>query len=642
MLKSVLVLLGLIFFSITITPVFGDIGTNSPLKQITTGIAPEDVICKSELTLMIRPSGDDVACVTPGSVSELTIRGWNGPISSNSNISDIDATAADIVFKNGAIYTVDADNPWAEAVAINGKKISFVGDNKNVQSFVSDGTKVVDLKGKMMLPGFHDSHVHPLDMGLALTRCNLFDLSDKELYLKEITKCAQEQSDEEFVIGMGFWLPDYDPNSLTKSDLDRIIPDKPAAFMDMDGHSVWVNSKMLELAEIDKDTPDPRGGVIIRDPNTGEPTGLFLDDAMFLVDFLFFEIESQESYDGATQALAMMSSGGITSFVEAMTFDGYEELFREMDSNGDLNFRVNLSLWVDPSQDNRKEQLEIIKEQYSNDKSSHVRTNMVKLFIDQGIETQTGSVFEPYYDKEGNHTENYGLLSFDQDDLVFYVTELERAGFQIHMHISGDNAIRIGLDSLEESRNTNNLSDTRNTISHVYLVHPDDVFRFAELDVVPNYQAFWAYKADGWYEEIESSLGQERAETLFPFSDLHDAGAKIVLGSDWPVTTFEPLKIIEVGLTRQNPYNDDDSASSHTILNERQRLDLETLIEAYTINGAYLMQQEEITGSVEVGKYADLVVLEKNLFEVAPSEIGEVKVIMTFFEGNQVFNGTDK
>ena len=210
MLKSVLVLfLGLILFSITITPVFGDIGADSPLKQITTGIAPEDVICKSELTLMIRPSGDDVVCVTPDSVSELTIRGWNVSISSNSNISDIDATTtADTVFKNGAIYTVDADNPWAEAIAINGKKISFVGDNKNVQSFVSDNTKVVDLKGKMMLPGFHDTHAHPLDMGLALTRCNLFDIFDKELYLEEIAKCTQEQSDEEFVIGMGFWLPE--------------------------------------------------------------------------------------------------------------------------------------------------------------------------------------------------------------------------------------------------------------------------------------------------------------------------------------------------------------------------------------------------------------------------------------------------
>ena len=546
----------------------------------------------------------------------------------NSQVMSIDS--ADIVFKNGAVYTVDKNNSWADAIAISDGKIIFVGTNNDAKNYISDDTQVIDLNGKMILPGFHDSHMHPLDMALALSGCNLYDLWDKELYLETIKDCVVDQEDKEWVTGMGFALPDYDSYSLNKTDLDRIVSDKPAGFMDMDGHAVWVNSKMLEVKGIDKNSQDPPGGTIVKDPNTGEPTGLFLDDAMFLIDEFALDGSDPDSYEGAKQALAMLSSGGITSFVEAMTFEGYEELFRTLDSNGELNFRVNLSLWVDSLQD--RSQVEFLKEQYSNDKQSHVRANLAKLFVDQGIETQTGAVFEPYYDENGSITDNYGQLSFSSDDLKFYVTELEKAGFQIHIHAVGDKAIRQSLDAFEVSKNENNLSETRNTIAHVYLVHPDDISRFAELEVIPNYQAFWAYTAEGWFEGIESNLGTERAYSLFPFANLHDAGARISMGSDWPVTTYEPLQAIEVGMTRQDPYSD-----SGTVLGQEQRLDLETLIEAYTINGAYLMQQDDITGSIEVGKYADLVVLEKNLFEISPQEIGDVKVMMTMFEGKEIY-----
>ena len=570
-----------------------------------------------------------IVTVSVGIISSLAIITLSESASGkNPQVMSIDS--ADVVFKNGAIYTVDKNNSWADAIAITNGKISFVGTNDAVENYISDETQVIDLNGKMVLPGFHDSHMHPLDMALALSGCNLYDLYDKELYLETIEDCVIDQEDKEWVTGMGFWLPDYDPYSLDKTDLDKIVSDKPAGFMDMDGHAVWVNSKMLEIKGIDKNSPDPPGGTIVKDPITGEPTGLFLDDAMFLIDEFALDGNDPDSYEGAKQALAMLSSGGVTSFVEAMTFEGYEEIFRTLDSNGELNLRVNLSLWVDSLQD--RSQIEFIKEQYSNDKQSHVRANLVKLFVDQGIETSTGSVFEPYYNEEGNITENYGQLSFTQDDLVFYITELEKAGFQIHVHAVGDKGIRESLDALEASRIANNLSGTRNTISHVYLVHPDDVPRFAELEVIPNYQAFWAYTAEGWFEGIESNIGTERAYSIFPFASLHNAGAMISMGSDWPVTTYEPLQAIEVGMTRQDPYSD-----SGPVLGQDQKLDLETLLEAYTINGAYLMQQEDITGSIEVGKYADLVVLEKNLFDISPQEIGDVKIMMTMFEGKEVY-----
>jgi len=570
-----------------------------------------------------------IVTVSVGLISSLAIITLSESASEkNPQVMSIDS--ADVVFKNGAIYTVDKNNSWADAIAITNGKISFVGTNDAVENYISDETQVIDLNGKMLLPGFHDTHMHPLDMAIALSACNLYDLWDKELYLETIEDCVIDQEDKEWVTGMGFALPDYDPYSLDKTDLDKIISDKPAGFMDMDGHAVWVNSKMLEIKGIDKNTPNPPGGTVVKDPNTGEPTGLFLDDAMFLIDEFALDGNDPDSYEGAKQALAMLSSGGVTSFVEAMTFEGYEELFRTLDSNGELNFRVNLSLWVDSFQD--YSQIEFLKEQYSNDKQSHVRANLAKIFVDQGIETQTGAVFEPYYNEDGIISDNYGQLSFSSDDLKFYITELEKVGFQIHVHAVGDKAIRKTLDAFEASRTENNLSGTRNTISHVYLVNSDDIPRFAELEVIPNYQAFWAYTAEGWFDGIESSLGTERAYSIFPFASLHDAGAMISMGSDWPVTTYEPLQAIEVGMTRQDPYS-----NSGPILGQEQRLDLETLLEAYTINGAYLMQQDDITGSIEVGKYADLVVLEKNLFDISPQEIGDVKVMMTMFEGKEVY-----
>ena len=525
--------------------VFGDV-IEPPLKQMAKGVEPVDVVCKSELTLILRPSGNAV-CVKPESASVLIPRGWAVVISSESS-----PIPADIVFKNGAIYTVNKDNPWAESVAITDKKISYVGSNDGTDDFISDNTKVIDLEGKMILPGFHDSHTHPFDMVYALVGCNMFDLWEKQLYLRELRSCAERLSDREVIFGVGYWIPDYDFYSLDKTSLDKIFPDKPVVFMDLDGHSYWINSKMLEEAGIDENTPDPSGGTIVRDPDTGEPTGLLLSNAMNLVSIDYWELTPEEFKVGTDEAFTMMSNSGITSFVEAMTFEGYEESFRELDEKGDLNFRVNLSLFVDPERD--RSQIDYLKEQFSNDKYSYIRANMVKLFVDNIIEYETGALLEPYLSHDdGTPTDYYGELNFSQEDLNYYITEFERAGYQIHIHAVGDKAIRESLDALEASRNENNLSGTRNTISHVYLVHPDDVPRFAELEIMPNYQAFWAYKAYGWYTDMKTSLGEQRAESMFPFATLHDTGAKIVIGSDWPVTTYKPLKIIETAVTREGP-----------------------------------------------------------------------------------------
>ncbi len=553
-----------------------------------------------------------------------------------------DSTKADRIFLSGAVYTVDEGNPWAEAVAVQDGKITYVGDNEGVQDFIGEDTEVIELAGKMLMPGFHDAHAHPLDMALGIMGCDLYDTYGKEEYLDYIEQCAEEQQDREVVIGLGFWLDAFEEDNMpNRHQLDELVPDKPATFMDGNGHAVWVNSIVLENAGIDKDTPDPDGGIIERDEDGG-PTGLLHHTAMNLVPDVAIQaiqVERAAMLEAAQEAFAMLSNAGITSMVEAQALaEDYDEFYRELDTEGELNLRMDLALWFRSHEDDDAMVEELI-DRFSNDPDSRVNTNQIKLLVDATIENTTGAVLEPYYDENGELTDNKGLLTFEAERLADLVTRLEEAGFQIHMHINGDRAARVGLDAFEAAKNANELEDTRHTMAHLYLVHPDDIPRFKELNVLPNFQTYWGHPEEGWFDDlVVPVLGEERSQEAFPFRALHESGATLVAGSDWPVTTHEPLLAIEVALRRQSPFDDSPNAPS---VNPEQNLDLEAILAAYTINGAYFMQQEDATGSIEVGKYADLVVLDQNLFEIPVHEISDVQVLLTLLEGEEVYRNED-
>ncbi len=565
-------------------------------------------------------------------------------LDSNEEDSEVnsDVVQAEKVFLSGAVYTVDESDPWAEAVAIQDGKITYVGDNEGVQDFIGEDTQVTDLTGKMLMPGFHDAHAHPLDMALGIMGCDLFDTYGKEEYLDYIEQCAEEQQDREVVIGLGFWLDAFEEGDMpNRHQLDELVPDKPATFMDGNGHAVWVNSIVLENAGIDKDTPDPDGGIIERDEE-GEPTGLLHHTAMNLVPDVAIQaiqVERVAMLEAAKEAFAMLSSAGITSMVEAQALaEDYDEFYRELDAEGELNLRMDLALWFRSNEEDDLMVEELIG-RFSNDPNSRVNTNQVKFLIDGTVENGTGALLEPYYDEDGEITDNKGLLTFEAERLADLFTQLEQAGFQIHTHINGDRAARMTLDAFETARNTNQLEDTRHTMAHLILVNPDDIPRFKNLDVIPNFQLYWGYPDEEWFDPLVIPvLGEERAQQAFPFRNLHESGATLVAGSDWPVTTHEPLPAIEVALRRQDPFDDSPDAPS---ANPDQNLDLEAILAAYTINGAYLMQQEDVIGSIEVGKYADLVVLDQNLFEIPVHEISDTQVLLTLLEGEEVYRNKD-
>ncbi|MCM1991788.1 amidohydrolase [Oceanirhabdus seepicola] len=528
------------------------------------------------------------------------------------------------VFINGAVYTANKDMEWAEAVVIKEGIITFVGSNVEAEKYIDDNTEIIDLKGKSLLPGFHDTHVHPfVMMGTALSTCNMFSLKSKDEYLEAIYKASESQKDREYVIGMGFNLENFGEEYPTKYDLDEIIPDKPAVFIDNAGHAAWANSKMLEVAGIHKETI-AEYGVIVKDEN-GEPTGLFLeDDAMNLVTYQAFELSTEEMEKGLKKAVEILNQAGVTSFVEAQVNNKEtDKLYTYVDKKGELNARVNLALWVDPAKGDS--QLKKLKSRQGQ-LSPRVKANQVKLLLDGTLEMQTAALIEPYY-KSDNNT---GMLTFNQERLNEYCTELEALGFSIHMHAAGDKATRHGLDALEYAKKFNQIDDTRHILCHLYLVDDNDIERFNKLNVIANYQAFWAQPFMYGYEE---SLGKERIEKFFPFKTLKENGALITMGSDWPVTTYEPLKAIEVAVTRKEV----GASNLDYALNENESIALEEVIDAYTINGAYLMRQEDITGSIEVGKKADLVVLSENIFDIPSNKISETKVMMTFLEGKIVY-----
>jgi predicted amidohydrolase YtcJ len=532
---------------------------------------------------------------------------------------------ADLVLRNGRIYTLDDARTWAEALAVDDGRIVFVGPNAGVDAFVGPETRFVDLEGRMALPGFHDSHVHPVSGGVELGQCNLNGLATREGLYAAIEECAARTPDEEWLAGGGWDLPLFPGANPDRSDLDRLSPDQPAYLSSADGHSTWANSRALDIAGIDATTPDPPNGRIERDPKTGEPTGTLRESASALVSKHLPPLGPEDYVEGLKRALRMANGFGITSLIEASASERTLEAYAALARSGELTARVRVSLTVDASKDEGQvEELVQLRTRYA---AQGVRADAAKIFADGVIESGTAALLEPYVDF--GHS---GELNFPPEVLDRIVTRLDKEGFQIHVHAIGDRAIRASLDAFEKARSANGARDSRHHISHIELFHPDDIPRFRSLGVVANFQPLWAF-ADTYITDLtEPQLGPERSRWLYPIKSLAESGAVLAAGSDWSVSSMNPLDGIQVAVTRR-----DLTAPPGPSWIPEERVDLDTILAAYTRGGAYLQHEEALTGSLEVGKRADLIVLEKNLFDVPETEIHRVKVLLTLLDGKEVY-----
>jgi len=537
------------------------------------------------------------------------------------------APGADRVFINGRIYTVDADRSWAEAVAINDGRIEYVGSNQDVNRFIGANTEVVDLDGRMMLPAFQDSHIHPISGGIEASACDLNGQSGLPAYRSVISEYAAANPDVPWILGGGWAMSVFGPGgSPSRSILDELVADRPVFLTSSDGHSGWANSRALEIAGITADTPDPVDGIIDRDPVTGEAIGSLQEGAMSLVTSHIPPTAAADRLQGLRYAQDMLHRYGITSIQDASVSRESLQAYQSLQTMDQLRLRVVASLWWDRSQGEEQiDDLLSLREEF--DTGGLLRPTTVKIMEDGVMENYTAAMLEPYLIPSGSR----GIPMIEPEALRGVVTLLDAAGFQVHFHSIGDAAIRYALDAIEEAMLENGQLGNRHHISHIQMWDPDDIPRFAELDVIANFQPLWAYADDYVTELTIPFIGEERARWMYPIKTVQETGAVIAFGSDWSVSTANPFPQIETAVTRKDADNDDD----YSFIPE-ERIDLESAIAAFTINAAFVNKHEDETGSIEIGKLADLIVTDRNIFEIPPERISDTQVLLTLFAGEPV------
>jgi len=533
---------------------------------------------------------------------------------------------ADLILTNAAVATMAARPARAEAVAVGGGKILFAGDSVKALRHRGPSTEVVDLQGRMVLPAFQDSHIHLVTGGIELLACNIAELATKEAVFARIREYAAAHPDLPWITGGGWALPLFPQANPRKEDLDALVPDRPVVLDSADGHSCWVNSRALALAGITRNTPDPAGGRIERDPRTGEPTGTLRESAAGLVESRVPPLGPEDYIRGLRAGLALANRFGIASIIEARADGDILEAYSALDRAGELSVRVLASLQVDTGRGvSEARRLALLRRRYS---GARLEATAAKIFADGVIEPHTAALLEPYLDRPGDR----GTPLLEPEAFDALARALDRAGFQIHVHAIGDRAVRMSLDAFEAAGRANGFRDMRHHIAHLELIDPADIPRFRRLGAAANFQALWAY-ADTYITDLTLPiLGPRRSRWLYPIGSVARTGAVIAGGSDWSVSTMDPLQAIEVALTRRGP---DDAPGPAWIPDER--VDLTAMLRAYTVNGAWLSRDEGSRGTLEPGKAADLIVLDRDLFAIPASEISRAKVLLTLLDGREVF-----
>jgi hypothetical protein len=551
-------------------------------------------------------------------------------------------TQADLAFVNGAVYTVDAARTRARAVAVKGGRIAAVGNDAAIRDLVGPRSEVVDLRGRMLLPGFQDAHVHPPAGGLEMLQCDLNDVYTRPQYEQTIGAYAANHPEDPWILGGGWYMSAFPRGAPEKTILDGVVSDRPVALTSRDGHSTWVNSKALEIAGITADTPDPPDGRIERDER-GEPSGTLHEGAIELVARHAPAPRPAELVEGLRVALRYLHSLGITGWQDAIVGGPYETLdtYRTLAGSGELTARVVGALWWDRHRGD--EQIEELVRSREAASVGRFRATSVKIMQDGIVENFTAGSLEPYLDHSGSPTSNSGLSQVEPEALKAYVTALDRLGFQVHFHAIGDRAVRECLDAIQAALEANGPSDRRHHIAHIQVIHPDDVARFRRLGAVANAQPLWACLDAQMCDLTIPYLGEERASWQYPFGSLVRAGAMLAFGSDWSVSSPDPLKEIHVAVNRRVlPEGLAESGGSRRAVDDvflpDERLDLATAIAAFTMGSAYVNHLDGVTGSIEVGKDADLAIVDRDLFAHPVEEIANARVDATFVGGVRVYD----
>lgn len=545
---------------------------------------------------------------------------------------------ADAIVVGGALFTAGWEASRPGAIAWADGRIVAVGSDDDLAALRGPDTEVIDAAGRLVLPGFQDAHVHPVMAGIGMLRCDVHECASAEEALATIAAFHAAHPGNDWLLGSGWNMEHYPGGTPTRGMIDAVVSDRPVYLPNRDGHGAWANTRALELAGITASTPDPVDGRIEREVD-GFPAGTLHEGAMDLIERLLPPATTREALDGLAAAQERLLSLGITSWQDAAVGDIFGqgdllETYRRAATADALIARVVGALWWD--RERSADQIDDLVAQRADGAAPGFRPTSVKIMLDGVAENFTAAMLEPYLDGCGCHTSNSGLDFVDPVGLREYVTRLDALGFQVHFHSLGDRAVRHALDAIEAARVANGPDGQRHHLAHLQVVHPDDVPRFAQLGATANMQALWAAFEPQMTELTLPYLGERRAAWQYPWGDLVRSGAALAAGSDWSVSSPDPLDGIHVAVNRRMP----DAAEGVPAFFPEQCLPLSTAVAAYTAGSARVNGHEDATGHLSVGMLADLALLDRDIFAAPADEIAEARVARTYVGGRLVY-GSD-
>lgn len=542
---------------------------------------------------------------------------------------DDDTGPVDLIVFNGNVYTADGSGQFQEAVAVRGNQVLKVGTNREIKRLRRAQTTVIDAHGGAVVPGFNDSHVHFLEGGLALSNVDLLDATTLESIQEKIKSFATENPDRPWVIGRGWYYAPFPGGLPTRQILDALVPDRPAYLTCYDGHTGWANSKALALAGITRRTPNPKNGLIVKDPRTGQPTGILKESAQNLMAKVLPPATHEDKLRAIRAGIIEAHRFGVTSVQDASSSADELAMYDEVRQAGDLTLRVYGALWIDPGfKDADADRFDALWKKYPDDPV--LKTGAVKLMADGVIEAHTAAMLKPYSNRATTGLPNYSVAELNR-----IVATMDKRGWQIFIHAIGDGAVRMTLDAYEHAAAINPapVRGRRHRIEHIETVDAADIPRFGKLGVIASQQPYHGTPTPNQIDVWAGNIGPERASRAWAWRSIKEAGGRLTFGSDWPVVMIDPRAGINMALNRTTSEGKPEGGWL-----PEQKLPLTDVINGYTSGAAYASFDEQRKGTLAPGMLADIVILSTDVFTNPPERVLDAQVDVTIFDGKVVYS----